>query len=340
MSQLEVRQQAITEKGYPLRLLSAPSNRDSKHLLECTACLTQFERPLSKILSRGQSGCTNSDCEHSSTAKRAKHAATTRKVWKLPANIKMIEQGSGNNPSLLECVCGAVLSKVMSNFERRATDQWCDNPDCSHWNPKFQDAAHVESILTSLGVTPRLKSYQNSDSPLDFLCKCGKPGVTNYRFLIKRNRHGIAHPPTCPDCKDANRPRGEDSPTWDHSITTEQRVKERRVWDEEGFPYKSWRRSVHIRDSGRCVISGLKSKPEDPIRVHHIFNYRHHVEGRLMTANGVCLTESLHRQFHTEYGHGKNTLRQFKEFYSRIKGQPYINAELELAAIQFGWDHD
>lgn len=337
---LAIKQGLLDAKGYYLRVLTSPANRDSKHLFECLECQTQFERPLSKILNRGQSGCPNGLCPQSSASRRKASAKSQLSTPTLPSGVLLIEQKGGNSPSVLQCSCGVTLHKILANFTRRSTDLWCHNPSCSHFNPKFQTVGEVRQMFVERGVTSLFSTYSKSpDEPLAFLCSCGKEAVTNYRFLLKRNRHGISHPPTCPECKNSNRPRGELSPCWDHSISEEQRIKERRVWNEEGLPYKSWRRSVHIKDSGRCVISGKRNTPSDPIRVHHIFNYRHHEEGRILTANGVCLSESLHRRFHQEYGHGENTLRQFKEFYSKILGRPYINAELELIALQFGWDH-
>lgn len=339
MSQLEERVAQLKEKAPHLSLVEFASNKDAPHVFKCLACHTRFSRPLSKVLNRNQAACTNPSCEHSRSARQVRHGESKRTSWVLPEGVKMLKQASSVGISELECSCGVTLYKSIGNFSRRSTDLWCHNPSCSHFNTKFQTVDAIRELFIERGTKPLFDSYQNPDTPLDFICRCGQTGTTNYRFLLKANRHGISHPPTCDSCKNANRPRGENSPTWNPEITQEQREKERRVWGAEGESYVEWRRSVHIRDKGRCVITGARSTPQDPIRVHHVFNYRHYPEGRTLTCNGVCLSQSLHRKFHSEYGAGDtpNTLAQFQEFYIAQTGTPYINQELESAALQYGW---
>jgi hypothetical protein len=75
-----------------------------------------------------------------------------------------------------------------------------------------------------------------------------------------------------------------------------------------------------------CVISGVRG---GRLSAHHLYGYGEHPTLRLDLDNGVCLSHELHKEFHSIYGYGKNTLSQFKEFFLMKTGRQFERPALE-----------
>lgn len=89
-------------------------------------------------------------------------------------------------------------------------------------------------------------------------------------------------------------------------------------WSKE---YSDWRDSVREKYNYECIISGNKNKPTDKIKVHHLNGFNWDIENRFNINNGVCLSNSVHEEFHRIYGKGNNTREQFEEFYFNKTGK-------------------
>lgn len=74
--------------------------------------------------------------------------------------------------------------------------------------------------------------------------------------------------------------------------------------------YTSWKEGVLRAGGFRCLVTG---KTKD-LTCHHLNSWDWFVEGRYDIANGVVLTDEIHKQFHSLYGSGQNTRKQFTNF--------------------------
>ena len=83
--------------------------------------------------------------------------------------------------------------------------------------------------------------------------------------------------------------------------------------------YYKWHDCVFKWDNYTCIISGERNN----IVAHHLYSYNKYKELRTDINNGVTISEDLHKEFHSKYGYGNNTLEQFKEFYKEKTGKDF-----------------
>lgn len=100
---------------------------------------------------------------------------------------------------------------------------------------------------------------------------------------------------------------GVNSPLWDHSMTLEDRIKQRKT--EE---YKKWRNQVYERDNYSCKSCG--DDRGGNLVAHHILNYSEHRHLQTEVNNGITFCKECHKKFHDYYGYTKNNYRQIEEF--------------------------
>ncbi len=77
---------------------------------------------------------------------------------------------------------------------------------------------------------------------------------------------------------------------------------------------KEWSRKVKEKYKGTCVICGKRKNKEIKIVAHHLEGWNLNANKRIDVDNGVCLCEECHKEFHSIYGYGFNTKKQFEEF--------------------------
>lgn len=99
---------------------------------------------------------------------------------------------------------------------------------------------------------------------------------------------------------------GENSWNWNNDKSQEEREIQRKI---EG--YADWRRKVFERDWYTCQCCEEKN---GRIVAHHLDGYDWCKERRLDVSNGITLCKECHKNFHSLYGYGKNTEKQFIEY--------------------------
>lgn len=99
--------------------------------------------------------------------------------------------------------------------------------------------------------------------------------------------------------------RGEEHPNWNPELTDEDRIKERKSFEDT-----QWRISVWRRDRFKCQKCGSNKK----LNAHHILNHKTHKELRYDVNNGITLCEDCHIKFHKTYGYFDNTREQINEY--------------------------
>lgn len=112
----------------------------------------------------------------------------------------------------------------------------------------------------------------------------------------------------------------ENHPNWKEDKTDEERRKERKY-----FEYYEWKKQVYERDNFVCQCCRKKG---GNLNAHHLNGYDNFKEHRTDINNGVTLCENCHKEFHSIYGYGNNTIEQFREFlynkYLQTKDIKYL----------------
>lgn len=105
--------------------------------------------------------------------------------------------------------------------------------------------------------------------------------------------------------------RGEKNPSWNPNKTRDQRIKERK-----SFENNIWRIEVFKKDKYTCQCCG--DDKGGNLIAHHIESYTNNSELRLNISNGITLCKNCHIEFHAIYGYGNNTRIQLKEFLNNM----------------------
>lgn len=144
----------------------------------------------------------------------------------------------------------------------------------------------------------------------DTLCKsCSKKGTNHSKEHIakisKTKREFYSknvHPR-----KGYKYPSPQEHPSWNPNLTDEDRENRR-----SSAEYREWTLSIKERDAFTCQI--CSDNKGGNLVSHHIESYRSNKELRFELANGICLCDKCHKQFHGEFGYGNNTSQQWEEF--------------------------
>lgn len=111
----------------------------------------------------------------------------------------------------------------------------------------------------------------------------------------------------CADCSLKLFRTGENHYLWNQNITKEEREFGRRT-----IPgYIEFLKSVLARDNYTCQCCGEHNCKLD---VHHLDGYDWCKEKRCDITNGVTLCKTCHKNFHSIYGRGKNTKKQYEKW--------------------------
>lgn len=172
-------------------------------------------------------------------------------------------------------------------------------------NYRIRDLSNVKQFFKNYGCSLLEDSYSNTKDYLRFLCKCGDEGVKTFNEFYYR--------PYCKTCGINMKPRGEDHPSYSHSLSREYRENNRKY-----IEYYEWRRAVYERDRYTCQCCGDNTGGN--LVAHHILNYSEHEDLRTELSNGITLCDiDCHKRFHDTYGYRENNIRQLEEFISIIR---------------------
>lgn len=137
-----------------------------------------------------------------------------------------------------------------------------------------------------------------------------------YRDYIKSLRDGNYY---CCGCIHTLFFSGENNPVWNFSLTDNDRINGRTTVE-----YDIFKKSVLARDKYTCECYGIHS---ENLEVHHLDSHNWCKEKRTDITNGITLCHNCHYNFHSQYGFGNNTKKQFEEWlgYSVGKLENYNN---------------
>nr|YP_009184751.1 putative DNA endonuclease [Oogamochlamys gigantea]ALO62838.1 putative DNA endonuclease [Oogamochlamys gigantea] len=86
-----------------------------------------------------------------------------------------------------------------------------------------------------------------------------------------------------------------------------------RDWEKNPALYEAWILCVKSRDGFKCIVTGETTHLE----THHLDGFDWAEQKRYDVKNGVTLSKKVHKQFHKQYGSGKNTVEQFEDFLAK-----------------------
>lgn len=229
------------------------------------------------------------------------------------------------------CSCGNRSSITYNNFKK---DVRCY--DCSgktRW-----DFISVKQYFKDNNCELLSKEYLNAHQVLDYICECGRQSTVRFANFQNGAR--------CKKCA-SEKQSGENNYNWNGGISTISQYLRGQELD--------WKKQSMKNCNYKCVLTGERFDV-----IHHLYGFNkivYKVLGKLGielgikdTVNnltdeqldelkqifldeinnyplGVCLTEEVHRLFHSEYGYGNNTPEQFEEFKVRYKNGEFNNKQ-------------
>lgn len=156
----------------------------------------------------------------------------------------------------------------------------------------------IALLMKNNGCTLVSNEYVNK-RPIRYIAQCGhERKIIWSKFLIGLGRQ----------CKKCAPPQGERHHNYNESLTDEERMKNRDLWE-----VIKWRNAVYERDRYTC--QKCKVAKGGNLNAHHINGYNLDKENRFNIDNGITLCKDCHNDFHKTYGYGNNTQNQFDEWF-------------------------
>jgi hypothetical protein len=199
-----------------------------------------------------------------------------------------------DRPMRFICECGETSRISYTNFKKGKRCKKCGIEKSKE--TKRNDTDYVRSVFTDNGCK-LLDEYRNEQTPLKYVCKCGRQSLTRF---VNFKKSGC-----CRICS-FEKLRGENSPQWNPNLTDEERIQKRDYRE-----YIHWRNGVFQRDEYTCQCCG---KTQCILNAHHIEGYARNKKLRTEITNGITLCYECHREFHTIHGWRDNNIAQLNEF--------------------------
>lgn len=142
--------------------------------------------------------------------------------------------------------------------------------------------------------------YINAKSSLRIQCLCGVEIRRTYANTVFTGSSGL-----CESCQfSLTRPRGEKHGRFNPNLTEKERIG----GDSQ---FSTWAKQVKKLHGGVCILTRSNS---EKIVCHHLNGRHWKKRDQLYILNAAPLSDSLHKEFHSKYGYGKNTTGQFQEW--------------------------
>lgn len=201
----------------------------------------------------------------------------------------------------VRCICGeefVTTLRTIKNSHYTLKCKECRNKIARDRCKKDFDIIKKEYEDNGCILLSNESEYKNRRSVLKFVAKCGHEYSSSYMSF-----YGSKHK-MCKKCsKEIN--KGENAYNWRGGCESE------RIAFRKTYEFKKWRADVLKRDNYTCQLC---KEVGGKLNAHHLDGYNWCIEKRTDEANGVTLCEKCHNEFHSIYGRGNNTNKQFKEF--------------------------
>ena len=205
---------------------------------------------------------------------------------------------------------------------RTCKDTWQKTGIKGESNP-FYGKKHSESTLEQVSKTKKSQNrtgenaHNYNSRPVD--CDyCGKE-VAKTQYLIDRSKNLFCSIECHGKWKSENQ-LGQNNPAWNPNLTDEERERGRKYPE-----YYEFIKSVMQRDDFTCQACGRYGEYGSGLCAHHLNSYNWDITNRTNKNNGITLCKTCHKEFHTIYGYGDNTKKQYTEFTKNQKGSFLLN---------------
>ncbi len=243
-------------------------------------------------------------------------------------DIQILSDKYINNQTPLTCKCKIDNNEWEVTWNKLQYGGGC--PECFRRKRADMDRLSLKEVRARLKeINPNIeilsKKYTNAHSPLECMCKKDK-----YRW--RATWSNLSKGAGCPECARVNK-SGSNSVEWKGGITP--------IYNHlRNVSITQWKKDSMESCDYKCVITGKRFDV-----IHHLVNYnqilqetiditgleihnevREYTDAELKLLEdtclhlhykyglGVCLTEDMHKEFHSTYGYTNNTKKQFEEF--------------------------
>lgn len=239
---------------------------------------------------------------------------------------------NNKTPISFKCRCGNESETQWTLIQRGTKLPLCLS--CRSLETQALFRAHSEEYFLSK-VAPLFKandvelittvaSFQGYMANLKFRCSSCSQAISKSFSNLERfiRKQGVTpHTFKCPSCLSRDL-RGPSHGNYRTDLSEEERLVGRNFdW------YRHWQDAVREHAGWKCVISGSTK-----VCAHHLYSWAAYPSLRIFLANGVCLDETLHRDFHrskTRGGYGRvTTYADFADFYHRLTGRQFDGTDL------------
>lgn len=229
------------------------------------------------------------------------------------------------------CSCGNIGEILLRDFMNGSRCKECGIKKRSA--SQRLDYEHLTEFYYSNGckLISDYSAYKNGRSMLMFQCKCGRIDSKTYS--------AFKHSPHCHFCNNESI-RGENHYCWKGGVSPLNEYLRGHIYD--------WKQDSMKECNYKCDIS----EESCGLVIHHLYNFSEIIKETVMVLNlpihseinmytkeelkqiedkclelhykyglGICLTDKLHKEFHSKYGQRNNTLEQYLEFKeNKLKG--------------------
>jgi 5-methylcytosine-specific restriction endonuclease McrA len=218
----------------------------------------------------------------------------------IEVNVIDLTLGSSKNVEVICERCGKIYPKRYHRHleSQKENGDFCKKCTVQITGDKLRKSYEEVSIIFKQNNCILLSpNYLNAHQKLEYICECGDISVITLDKFLAGER--------CRKCG-IKKLSGENSWHWNPNLTEEEREFGRII---EG--YTEWRNKVFERDHYTCQCCG---QVRGNINAHHIDSYDWCKERRTDVDNGITLCSDCHKDFHHNYGYGKNTESQFDKW--------------------------
>lgn len=235
-----------------------------------------------------------------------------------------------NNTDKLKfiCLCGKEDKITFASFKRGLKCKECSGNKSSKNQPYIIE--FIDYYLSSLGLKLLSNEYKNNRTQLKYVCTCGNVAYSDLAHIMMDKR--------CDQCA-IERRSGENNHLYDEGQTP--------LFIHLRDKLGQWKKDSMKDCNYKCVITGDSFDV-----IHHLYGFNMILKETMSILNldyydeidkyneetlkkiedkcvelhytyglGVCLSEPIHKLFHSKdlYGIGDNTPEQFEEFKIRFK---------------------
>lgn len=212
--------------------------------------------------------------------------------------LKYLGRESNSRSISFVCSCGRTQQESRDYLVDRLKrgDSSCSG--CRQRKP-LDNSAQAQAVWALLSKEVKVLSlpsqYLDNTTPIQYECPTCNLVTSRSWNSISKNPDKSFLSLDCLVCTTAKR-SGKLSPQYNHSLTELERSYAK-YGRRRAFPI--WSKIVLALADYTCLVSQQRS---GKLSAHHLDNWAKHPERRFLIENGVCLSKSVHQEFHHSLG--------------------------------------